>query len=143
MTDEQVSHKLKDYWAAVNRVRGQRAGQAMFNVLERMRPDLAEKVRGTDFDPFYASSLEWEGRSKVDAFRKWLRDNWGSIHVSQPREVKKFPVEPTITAFKNDHGSPYCDKCTGPEHDGIPHFFHDSSDHTSWMVQMNSRAGED
>lgn len=32
---------------------GWRAGQATFNLLVRVRPDLAEMVRGSDFDPFY------------------------------------------------------------------------------------------
>lgn len=31
----------------------QRAGQAAFNVLHALRPDLSEQVRATDLDPFY------------------------------------------------------------------------------------------
>jgi len=30
-----------------------RAGQALFNALLRVRPDLAEEIRGTDLDPFH------------------------------------------------------------------------------------------
>ena len=32
---------------------GHRAGQAQFNLLVKVRPDLAEMVRGSDFDPFH------------------------------------------------------------------------------------------
>ncbi len=32
-----------------------RAGQAYFNVLFEMRPDWTEKIRGTEYDPFYAT----------------------------------------------------------------------------------------
>ena len=31
-----------------------RHGQALFNVLEEMHPELAELIRGTTLDPFYA-----------------------------------------------------------------------------------------
>jgi hypothetical protein len=33
--------------------RGQRKGQAFFNVLYEMEPELAHRVIGTDADPFY------------------------------------------------------------------------------------------
>lgn len=36
-----------------NRKNGWRAGQAVFNLLYVVRPDLAEMVRGSDFDPFH------------------------------------------------------------------------------------------
>lgn len=41
-----------------------RAGQALFNALLLVRPDLAEEIRGTDLDPFYDNKkikkcLEW------------------------------------------------------------------------------------
>lgn len=32
----------------------ERAGQAAFNALHVMRPDLSERVRSTDLDPFYS-----------------------------------------------------------------------------------------
>lgn len=31
----------------------QRQGQAYFNVLYSVRPDISEQIRGTDLDPFY------------------------------------------------------------------------------------------
>jgi len=42
-----------------------REGQAYFNVLETHLPHLANKVRGTDLDPFYRDD-------RIDAFREWL-----------------------------------------------------------------------
>lgn len=52
----------------------QRLGQAAFNVLCEVRPDLAEKVRGSGIDPFYVrepSDKRWFG------FLKFLAENWG------------------------------------------------------------------
>lgn len=52
---------LGDYIVkAENRYRGlkggERRGQAYYNVLEAVRPDLANKVVGTDADPFYSDN---------------------------------------------------------------------------------------
>lgn len=41
----------------------QRKGQAFFNVLHHMYPEVANKLRGTDKDPFYRDELldaAWE-----------------------------------------------------------------------------------
>lgn len=45
----------------------ERYGQAMFNHLCEVRSDLAEKVRGTDMDPFYCESRD------DDRFKKFIR----------------------------------------------------------------------
>lgn len=50
-----------------------RIGQAMFNGLLQVRPDLAEKVRGTDKDPFYAVTRQDD---RVTAFEQFARENW-------------------------------------------------------------------
>lgn len=34
-----------------------RAGQALFNALAATAPDLADKIRGTEFDPFYDDAV--------------------------------------------------------------------------------------
>lgn len=34
-----------------------RMGQAYFNVLDMVRPELADEIRGTDCDPFYNNEL--------------------------------------------------------------------------------------
>ncbi len=46
-----------------------RRGQVWFNALHRVRPDLSEKVRGTQFDPFYQDD-------RVPKFINWLAENW-------------------------------------------------------------------
>lgn len=47
-----------------------RYGQTLFNVLYRVRPDLSERVRGTDLDPFHSDQ-------RVRAFLAWVAENWG------------------------------------------------------------------
>lgn len=40
-----------------------RYGQCMFNILYALRPDIADRIRGTNIDPFYkdyVSSDTWE-----------------------------------------------------------------------------------
>lgn len=46
-----------------------RYGQSVFNVLLTYRPDLAEKIRGTDLDPFYSDNLS-------DELHEWLYCHW-------------------------------------------------------------------
>ena len=46
-----------------------RNGQALFNVLYDVRPDLAEQVRGTHLDPFYDNGL-------VGEFLDFVAANW-------------------------------------------------------------------
>ncbi len=47
----------------------QRRGQALFNVLQDVRPELAEHLRGHRMDPFYAVDDTREGQLKVyDAY---------------------------------------------------------------------------
>lgn len=36
---------------------GQRPGQALFNALRELRPDIAESIRGTDADPFHVREV--------------------------------------------------------------------------------------
>lgn len=42
----------------------QRLGQVYFNKLKKERPDIAEKIRGTLFDPFYNDFVH----QKIDDF---------------------------------------------------------------------------
>lgn len=53
---------------------GERYGQGMFNHLCEVKPDLAEKVRGTNMDPFYCSSSM---EAKFDRFITFIEANWG------------------------------------------------------------------
>ena len=47
----------------------QRRGQATFNVLYEVRPDLSELIRGTVFDAFYQDS-------KLDVMCDWIERHW-------------------------------------------------------------------
>jgi hypothetical protein len=47
----------------------QRPGQALFNFLHLRRRDLAEKLRGSQFDPFYNDE-------NIYAAKKFIESNW-------------------------------------------------------------------
>lgn len=49
-----------------------RAGQHYFNVLHIIRPDIAEKVRGTKMDPFYKDSVPVETQN-------FVASAWGDV----------------------------------------------------------------
>jgi hypothetical protein len=51
----------------------ERFGQSLFNTLEEINPILADKVRGTNNDPFYASLPQ---DIKVKHFIKFIEKNW-------------------------------------------------------------------
>lgn len=53
---------------------GYRYGQALFNVLLRHRPDLAERVQGTDLDPFHEDTLSVGG--VINNFLYFAQENW-------------------------------------------------------------------
>lgn len=46
-----------------------RVGQHAFNMLFDVKPKLAEKIRGTDYDPFYFDT-------KLDKFWEFVGENW-------------------------------------------------------------------
>jgi hypothetical protein len=52
--------ELNDEW---------RHGQHFFNTLYKVRPDLANQVRGSFHDPFYQNDNLFD-------CRKWLKKNW-------------------------------------------------------------------
>lgn len=47
----------------------ERKGQAFFNQLAEVRPDLAERVRGTVLDPFYQET-------RLPEFLSFVAKNW-------------------------------------------------------------------
>lgn len=51
-----------------------RLGQAAFNYLVDVRPDLSEAVRATDKDPFYASD---KADPRWLKFKAYVEANWG------------------------------------------------------------------
>ena len=46
-----------------------RVGQGAFNLLVQIRPDIAEMVRGSDYDPFYDNS-------RLPLFYDFVMRNW-------------------------------------------------------------------
>lgn len=76
MTAEQKMSLHKFYFDAQAYARqsgNQRYGQAMFNHLCTVRPELAERVRGTDKDPFYVAALS---DPRWDRFVTFLEAEW-------------------------------------------------------------------
>lgn len=47
----------------------ERTGQAAFNSLYEVRPELADEVRGTSLDPFYDNG-------KLSGFLAWVESEW-------------------------------------------------------------------
>jgi len=48
-----------------------RLGQVLFNKLYEIRPDLSEKIRATNIDPFYCTS-----ENDITEFIEFLETNW-------------------------------------------------------------------
>ena len=70
----------EEYLAAIGDYRAtrpeQRAGQASFNVLAQLRPDLSEDIRGTLLDPFYLRSSNVRDRVLLKEFFLHIKNNW-------------------------------------------------------------------
>ena len=49
--DQFVTHGAT--YAHMMKAHGHRSGQALFNLLARIRPDISEMLRGSDMDPFH------------------------------------------------------------------------------------------
>lgn len=65
---------VEDFMVYVGKLRTDwpewRAGQCWYNGLDHVRPDLAERVIGSELDPFHNDK-------NIYALRAWLRLNWG------------------------------------------------------------------
>ena len=68
-----------EYFAAVANVQkanpAWRYGQSCFNVLLLHRPELAERIRGTDADPFHARS---DSDPRMQRFYRFVDEEWGT-----------------------------------------------------------------
>ena len=73
MSTNRTPPDFDEFLAEVKNVKSRhhhwRLGQAAFNTLYWMRPDLSERIRGTVLDPFYDDSLP-------ASFCDWLKENW-------------------------------------------------------------------
>lgn len=49
-----------------------RWGQALFNVLQQMDPELAKQVRGTNIDPFFLHSHD----KRINRFLAFVEVHW-------------------------------------------------------------------
>jgi len=72
-----MNRHIYTFWQNVSRACAQypeyHYGQAFFNVLHELRPDLAEKIRGTEIDPFNShTSTEPE----VAQAAQFVMENW-------------------------------------------------------------------
>jgi hypothetical protein len=61
-------------------ISGQRLGQALFNNLYRMHPELADSIRGTEVDPFH-------NNNKIADFFEAITTPEGYVNV--PKNFKK------------------------------------------------------
>lgn len=93
------SPTLQEYWAHVKKLQNEsrqlRLGQIAFNVLVNCRPDLSEKIRATDLDPFYVyDALD----SRWEAFVRFLRENWEPEEKSSetPKEEQQKEINPWL-----------------------------------------------
>lgn len=77
MSDDEKLYALQGFFFTAKtrkHTHGERYGQALFNHLAAVRPDLSEKIRGvSDKDPFYC---EGNKDSRIDAFVKFIEENW-------------------------------------------------------------------
>ncbi len=82
----------KFYFDAITRAREnrERYGQAMFNHLSIVRPELAAQVRGTDRDPFQVHSLD---DPRWDRFVDHIESRWYMKTRATNLEIKT----PTVT----------------------------------------------
>lgn len=74
--EEMMQITLQQFYLDIDahaRTRKWRYGQAAFNYLQNIRPDLADAVRGSNMDPFYVQQFpddRWE------RFVAYLESNW-------------------------------------------------------------------
>lgn len=68
--------KLSEFYAQVavrHANRSERFGQAFFNELDLVRPDLADRIHLTDLDPYYVS---FDDNEFWDSLTQWIWVNW-------------------------------------------------------------------
>jgi ribA/ribD-fused uncharacterized protein len=77
---------------------GWRRGQAAFNVLHGLRPDLSEHLRGGPLDPFYASDAD-----PLNEFFDWVENHWrGDVGVVLPPSADSVTTA-TVMSVMSDH----------------------------------------
>lgn len=75
------------YFDSILRARktGERYGQALFNHLCEVRPELSEKVRATGIDPFFLTGPQ-DNPQKWDEFIEFIETRWRETPISEQGE---------------------------------------------------------
>lgn len=68
-SDPQPMDVVRQHLANLKQHPEWRRGQSLFNALSAVRPELAEKLRTSDMDPFY-----WDDR--LSAALLWIDQHW-------------------------------------------------------------------
>ena len=71
--EDYITNVHATFDAAKQRDPDLRPGQHYFNVLYVLRPDLANKIRGSIHDPFYRRT-----ESELTNFLQWCNDHWNA-----------------------------------------------------------------
>ena len=82
---------LQQFWQAVAYSQAERNawrfGQSLFNICAQMKPHLAEIVRGTQDDPFYATEVN---DPRVRRFLEYITNNWEVALGTGPEEASNY-----------------------------------------------------
>lgn len=60
MSYDAFTERLNRLWENEIVQISQRFGQLFFNLLNEVRPDIADKIRATDLDPFFSDEVQLE-----------------------------------------------------------------------------------
>lgn len=60
MSYDDFNERLNRLWENEIVQISQRFGQLFFNLLNEVRPDIADKIRATDLDPFFSDEVQLE-----------------------------------------------------------------------------------
>lgn len=65
MSYDDFTERLNRLWENEIIQISQRFGQLFFNLLNEVRPDIADKIRATDLDPFFSDEVQLETIQEV------------------------------------------------------------------------------
>ena len=74
LTPEQVNKLKGDVLITARLLHPEwREGQAYFNLLAKDYPEIAEKIRGTEYDPYYADHMK-NPQERIDKFLNYIQE---------------------------------------------------------------------
>lgn len=69
--------EFQQHWAQLSEINPDwRIGQSMFNALYHIRPDLADRLRGGELDPFYRTHTNHSDVESIGKTMEWLEQHW-------------------------------------------------------------------